>query len=347
MTESKQNLINLLRATLIKVEGLPEMIEKESIYLPDGFHVDTEFMMAMLQYVNEATAAGLAVMKTLEKLLGIEPEETKPDKKSKEGKKWRAEEVLRNCTFEDNILRLPDVQLNPKSYAEVKTWITEAGGRWVGGKTQGFTFDFEASRVAGILMSGKRCNLKQDFQFFSTPPALADWLVSLSDVMPEYAVLEPSAGRGAIITAIHKVCPGVTVDAIELMPENRQSLEKMSGVSLVGEDFMQGVPRLYDRIFANPPFSKNQDIRHVQMMYDVLRPETGEMCVITSRHWVLSQEKECMQFREWLKDVGAETHEIPSGVFDESGTNIATMAIVIRKSNKSNKKRQLVFEELQ
>lgn len=331
MTESKQNLINLLRATLIKVEGLPEMIEKENIYLPDGFHVDLEFMTAMLQYVNEAVSAGTAVMQSLQKLLGIDPEESKPDKKSKEGKKWSVEEVLKHCKFENNILRLPDVQLNPKSYAEVKKWIMEAGGKWNGGKVQGFTFDFDATRVAGILMSGKRCNLKQDFQFFSTPPALADWLVSLSDVRPDYAILEPSAGTGAIITAIRKACPDVVVDAFELMPENRQALEKMSGVSLVGDDFTQGVPRLYDRIFANPPFSKNQDIRHVRMMYDTLNPDGGEMCVITSQHWVSGSEKECVQFREWLHEVCAETHEIPNGVFDESGTNVATMAIVIRR----------------
>lgn len=334
MTESKQNLINLLRDTLIKVEGLPEMIEKENIYLPDGVHVDLEFMMAMLQYVNEAVSAGTAVMQSLQKHLGIDPDETKTDnKKSKEGKKWGVEEVLKHCTFENNILRLPDVQLNPKSYAEVKKWIMEAGGKWNGGKVQGFTFDFDATRVAGILMSGKRCNLKQDFQFFSTPPALADWLVSLSDVNPDYAVLEPSAGTGAIITAIHKACPDVTVDAFELMPENRQTLEKMSGVSLVGEDFTQGVPRLYDRIFANPPFSRNQDIRHVRMMYDALNPDGGEMCVITSQHWISAPEKECVQFREWLQEVKAETHEIPNGVFDESGTNVATMAIVVRRKD--------------
>lgn len=331
MTESKQNLIRLLRATLIKVEGLPEMIKKEDIYLPDGFHVDIDFMTAMLQYVNEAMSAGYAVMDALGKLLGIEMIEKESGKKSKEGKKWGVEEVLKHCSFENNILRLPDVQLNPKSYAEVKKWIMEAGGKWNGGKVQGFTFDFDATRVAGILMSGKRCNLKQDFNFFSTPPELAEWLVSLSDVSPDHAVLEPSAGTGAIIRAIHKACPDITVDAFELMPENRQTLEKMEGVSLVGEDFTQGVPRIYDRIFANPPFSQNQDIRHVRMMYDSLNPDSGEMCVITSRHWVNASEKECREFRDWLHEVSAETHEIPNGAFDESGTNVATIAIVIRR----------------
>lgn len=333
MTESKQNLIRHLRTTLVEVKGLPEMIEKEDLYLPDGVHVDTEFMMAMLQYVNNATDAAAAVMRSLQKLLGIDPDEIKADKKkNKEGKKWGVEDVLKHCTFNDNILRLPDVQLNPKSYAEVKKWITEAGGKWNGGKIQGFTFDFDATRVAGILMSGKRCNLKQEFQFFSTPPTLAEWLVSLSDVKPGYAVLEPSAGTGAIIKAIHKTCPEVVVDAFELMPENRQTLEKMINVSLVDEDFTQGVPRLYDRIFANPPFARNQDIRHARMMYDALDPNGGEMCVITSRHWVNAPEKECEQFRNWLHEVNAETHEIPNGVFDESGTSVATMAIVIKRN---------------
>lgn len=333
MTESKQNLIRHLRTTLVEVKGLPEMIEKEDLYLPDGVHVDTEFMMAMLQYVNNATDAAAAVMRSLQKLLGIDPDEIKADKKkNKEGKKWGVEDVLKHCTFNDNILRLPDVQLNPKSYAEVKKWITEAGGKWNGGKIQGFTFDFDATRVAGILMSGKRCYLKQEFQFFSTPPALAEWLVSLSDVKPGYAVLEPSAGTGAIIKAIHKTCPEVVVDAFELMPENRQTLEKMINVSLVDEDFTQGVPRLYDRIFANPPFARNQDIRHARMMYDALDPNGGEMCVITSRHWVNAPEKECEQFRNWLHEVNAETHEIPNGVFDESGTSVATMAIVIKRN---------------
>ena len=332
MTESKKKLIDLLRSTLTRVEGLPEEIGKEDIYLPDGFHVDTEFMTALLQYVSDATSAALAVMKSLERLLGIDPEEAKPGKKDKGGGKWGAEEVLRHCTFSDNILRLPDVQLNPKSYAEVKKRIAEAGGRWTGGKVQGFTFGFDGTRVAGILMEGRRCNLKQEFQYFSTPPELADWLVSLSDVRVNHAVLEPSAGTGAIIGAIHKACPDVTVDAFELMPENRQTLGKMAGVSLVGEDFTQGVPRLYDRIFANPPFSKNQDVRHTRMMYDALNPDGGEMCVITSTHWRNAPEKECASFREWLHEVEAETHEIPEGVFRESGTDVATMAIVIRRN---------------
>ncbi len=331
MKESKKNLLALLNATLCEVGSLPERIAQEDMYLEDGFHVDTEFLMEILQYINKATAAGARVMKALHTLLGTEDLPEESQKKSKEGKKWGPEEVLRHCTFRDNILYLPNVQRNPKSYSEVKTRIAEAGGKWTGGKVQGFTFDFDATRVVSILMKGERCNLKQEFQFFATPDALADWLVSLSDVRAGHAVLEPSAGTGSIIKAIHRACPEVMVDAFELMPENLQVLTKMDKVSIVGEDFTKGVPRLYDRIFANPPFSGNQDVRHVMAMYEALDADGGELCAITSRHWCLASEKVCRDFRAWLEEVGAEIHEIPNGVFDESGTNVATMAIKIRK----------------
>lgn len=39
-------------------------------------------------------------------------------------------------------------------------------------------------------------------------------------------VLEPSAGTGAIIDAIHRSCPDVIVDCYELMPENKEILAK-------------------------------------------------------------------------------------------------------------------------
>lgn len=331
MTETKKQLIDLLHATLVKVEGLPERIANENMYLEDGIHVDIEFMTAILEYIKEATAAGNAVMKALQQLLGIEEGPKSANKSSNEGKSWSPEQILQHCRFEDNILYLPNVQFNKKAYISVKQWITEAGGKWTGGKVQGFTFDFDATRIAGILLEGKKCNLQQEYQFFETPDELADWLVSLIDLNADHAILEPSAGRGAIIRAIQKACPGATIDAFELMPENKQFLQKLKGIQIVGEDFTKGVPRIYDRICANPPFAKNQDIKHVRAMYEALNPNGGQMSVITSNHWCESEEKICVEFREWLADVGAEIFDIPSGTFKQSGTTVTTTAIVIKR----------------
>ncbi|EJX08560.1 type I restriction-modification system methyltransferase subunit-like protein [gut metagenome] len=252
-------------------------------------------------------------------------------KKSDEGSKWTIEEILKHCTLEDNVLKLPGVQFNKKSYAEAKKWIEEAGGSWTGGKVQGFTFPFNAERVFGILHEGKRCNLQQEFQFFATPAAVADWLVSLAGgVSASDKVLEPSAGSGAIVDAIRRSCPECEVDCFELMPENRELLAQKDGVKLIGEDFTKSDVTGYSRIIANPPFSGNQDVDHVMDMYSRLAPG-GIVAAIMSQHWRFANEKKCKDFREFLDNTGATIHDIAAGEFGESGTNIATVAVVITK----------------
>ena len=88
---------------------------------------------------------------------------TKRKKQADEGKKWNVEEILKHCTLEDSVLKLPKVQFNKKSYAEAKKWIEEAGGSWQGDKIQGFTFPFNPERVFSILKEGKRCDLQKIF----------------------------------------------------------------------------------------------------------------------------------------------------------------------------------------
>ena len=143
-------------------------------------------------------------------------------------------------------------------------------------------------------------------------------------------VLEPSAGRGALVKAIHRACPSVMVECYELMPENREFLHTLSNVILLDEDFTKDSVGSYTKIIANPPFSGNQDIEHVRLMYERLE-EGGTLAAITSQHWRFASEKRCIDFRNWLKEVHGEVFEISAGEFKESGTSISTMAVVISK----------------
>lgn len=329
MTNRKKNLIEALRGSYMFIDNLPELVNKESIYDENGC-VDTELMTAILEWMSRVSDVTTQVGNVLGNLLGIEDDEKKDDKKD-EGIKWSVEEILRHCTLEDNVLKLPQVQFNKKSYAEAKKWIEEAGGSWQGGKVQGFTFPFNAERVFSILREGKRCNLQQDFQFFATPPEVADWLVMLAGgVHEDEKVLEPSAGTGAIIDAIHRSCPDVIVDCYELMPENKEILAKKDNIRILGDDFTKCDIAQYDKIIANPPFSKNQDIRHVRRMYECLNPG-GVLAAITGPHWEFGSESECKDFRQWLEDNGGKKFEIEEGTFKESGTGTKTIAIVINK----------------
>lgn len=314
------------------VSNLPELIDKETIYDDTG-HVDTDFMMAILEFMSRMTAITNEVNKSLARLLGIEENVRDNNVKADDGSRWSVEEILKHCTLEGNVMRLPNVQFNKKSYAEAKKWIEEAGGSWKGGKVQGFTFPFNPERVFSILNQGKRCNLAQEFQFFETPSEVADWLVMLAGgICESNTVLEPSAGRGALVKAIHRSCPDAVVDCYEMMPENKEILAGLGGINIVGDDFTKNDDgKRYTRIIANPPFSGNQDIDHVRLMYSKL-DSGGTLAAITSAHWTFGQEKKCEDFRRWFDAVGGKTYEIEEGAFTDSGTGVRTMAVVIHKS---------------
>ena len=329
MTSSKEKLIELLHGSLSLWETLPEAILQESIYNEEG-HVDDLFMMAILEFMAHESEVTSKVMQSLNKLLGCDEIETAATKKNGSGEKWTAEKILQNSKWDGDVLTLPQVQFDKKSYATVKSWIEESFGSWNSQK-QGFTWDFDANRVVGILTQGKRCNLRQDYQFFATPDAVADLAASkFSSIEKSMTILEPSAGTGALINAVKRLCPEATVDCYELMPENIQRLKKLPGVNILGEDFLKECNGKYQRIIANPPFSGNQDIEHVYKMFESLTIN-GEMSVITSQHWKIAGDSKCKNFRKWIEEHNAQIQDIAAGEFKESGTGIQTSLIFIKK----------------
>lgn len=330
MMNKKEILIKALRGSVAQLNELSSMTEGIDVYNATG-HVDTEFLIEALSCVKSFMDASNTVVQKISSLLAPDAPTDEKKKQADEGKKWNVEDILKHCTLEDGVLKLPKVQFNKKSYAEAKKWIEEAGGSWQSGKIQGFTFPFNPERVFSILKEGKRCNLQQEYQFFETPAEVADWLVMLAGGIHENdTVLEPSAGRGALIKAIHRACPSVTVECYELMPENREFIHSLDNVIILDEDFTKDSVGSYTKIIANPPFSNNQDIEHVRIMYKLLE-KGGTLAAITSSHWKIASEKKCVDFRNWLEEVHGEVFEIGAGEFKESGTSISTMAVVIRK----------------
>lgn len=330
MKNKKQILLEALSGSVDMLNALEELSDGIDIYDEAG-HLDTEFLLQALGHVNAFMDASNKIVSKISSLLAPDGTASEKGEKVDGGKEWCVEDILKHCTLEHQVLKLPKVQFNKKSYNEAKKWIEEAGGTWQGGKIQGFTFPFNPERVFSILNQGKRCNLQQEYQFFETPSDVADWLVMLAGgIQKDDTVLEPSAGRGALIKAVHRACPDVQVECYELMPENRDFLQTLENVILLGEDFTKDCVGTYSKIVANPPFCNNQDIKHVRLMYEHLK-EGGTLAAITSPHWKMASEKKCADFRQWLEEVHAEVFEISSGEFKESGTSISTMAVVIKK----------------
>ncbi len=238
-------------------------------------------------------------------------------------------DTLKNSKVEGMVVKLPEVQLDRKIYTEVKTKLELIGGKWKGNKVMGFVFNEDPTGLLSEIANGGNRNLKKEFQFFGTPDGLCDRLVELAEINDSHDILEPSAGQGAIIKAIHKVTSN-TVDCYEAMNVNKLFLDKLPNINFLGEDFLKHEGKQYDRIIANPPFSKNQDIDHVMKMWDCLK-FGGRIVSITSKHWQMSSNKKETAFKDFLKLYNAEIIEIEAGEFKESGTSIATVILVIDK----------------
>lgn len=239
------------------------------------------------------------------------------------------QEIINNCTIDGNVVRLPEGQLDRKVYEQVAKRLNGIGGKWKGGKVMGFVFPHDPSELLSKIQEGESINLKKDFQFFETPEDLVKQMEHMAHIESGHKVLEPSAGRGAIAKRLQKyTCHNI--DAYELNELMWPELHSL-GVRVLGADFLESNPDdKYDRIVANPPFTKNQDIKHIYAMYDRLRLG-GRLVSIASTHWRLSDNRLEKDFRLWLEEVKAEVHDVERGRFKESGTDIATVIIVIDK----------------
>lgn len=213
------------------------------------------------------------------------------------------------------------------NYNEVRAALLKAGAKY---KRNTFVFNSDAKPFVDRLTGGESVNIKKEFQFFETPYELAERMVELANIDGgEMDILEPSAGQGSIVKAINRATGGDPVFCYELMPENQAVLKKISTVEILGDDFLKaGATRLYDRIIANPPFTKSADIDHIMKMYSLLK-SGGRIVTIASPSWTFGFQKKQVRFREWLDEVDATIEELPAGTFKETGTNIRAMLLMI------------------
>lgn len=227
-------------------------------------------------------------------------------------------------------LELPkSFQLSAKEYNDVKTVLLNQGGKY---SKNGFEFEEPAETIYWRIIEGDTLNRKKRFQFFATPAALASELVGMSELTnsKELSILEPSAGDGAIVREIINITHQSSIYGYELMELNCQKLSLIPEFVLLGNDFLESDDRKFDRIIANPPFSKNQDVTHILKMYDKLA-ENGVLVSVASQSWLIGKNGAAAKFKEFLSQVKAEINPVEPGMFKDSGTNVGTVIIKIRK----------------
>jgi hypothetical protein len=117
---------------------------------------------------------------------------------------------------------------------------------------------------------------------------------------------------------------------VEIEPTNRQVLRE-KGYKLVGKNFLKYKKKkpLYDKIVMNPPFSRQQDIDHVLHAWKLLKPG-GRLVSVMSGGTEYRQNKKALAFQE-LWNVYGYIEPLPPGSFEESGTGVNTVLVILDK----------------
>ena len=240
------------------------------------------------------------------------------------------------CTVSGNVIKLGQTQLSREDYLQIKKLLESRGGKWKGGKTSGFVFDSDAEMIYESICGGDIENKKNVYQFFPTPDEIGDMMVEKLDIPDEIVkVLEPSAGRGALIEAVHRQRPNIIVDAYEINPDCYYALEQLWNVQLHKSDFLDvDEEEKFDYIIANPPFAKNADIRHFRKMFSVLKTG-GCMCCIISSHALECKGREESEFKKWMYSLQPDVIALPAGTFKAAGTDVRTFMVTVQKTKEN------------
>lgn len=161
----------------------------------------------------------------------------------------------------------------------------------------------------------------RDLQFYRTPEAAADELVSRACPRDGARILEPSCGDGAILDALRRYATKNNVSlratGIEYDPA-RAEATRAKGYGVMTANFLQVQPEaVFDFVLMNPPFYGKHYQKHVEHARKFLKP--GGVLYAILPVTAVTDHGYVDPGRGW--DVW---RDLPPGSFSESGTNINT-----------------------
>ena len=239
--------------------------------------------------------------------------------------------VLGSMETEGKLAKITAGQLSRPLYLEVNECLMALGGKW-NRKLVGHVFEDDPRDALDqvVLTGGTFTNRKQDFGFFPTPPEVARRVVAAADIRGGDRVLEPSAGRGAIVRGVLDLDVEVELTIIELMTENCRALAAIDGVEEVIEtDFLLYVVRPFDRIVMNPPFARQADVDHVLHAYELLALG-GRLVSVMSAGAKFRCNRKTDVLRALIEEHG-HIEDLPKHAFHESGTDVHTVLVTLDK----------------
>ena len=241
-------------------------------------------------------------------------------------------EIIERGTTEGNLYFLPKDQLDRKTYLDVNKVLECLGGKW-NRKSKAHVFESDISgAIDDVLLTGEVIDKKKEFQFFETPQNIVDQLIKLAEVQPGHRCLEPSAGRGNIAEALSELVGIGMVTCIELNPENVEILVNKGFFTKYADFLEYTTESKYDRIVMNPPFTRQQDIAHVQKALPLLA-NGGILVSVMSTGITFRQDNKTLSFLAKLKEYEVKFVDLSQGAFKVAGTMVNTLILKVVSMN--------------
>lgn len=250
--------------------------------------------------------------------------------------------VLRELECDSNRVRITSGQLARPLYEEVNEVLVRLGGKWKSGRTKAHLFSYDPRPLlAGVIATGEMPP-KNPCAFFPTPSQWVDYVMEFplfNDIRDGDAVLEPSAGFGALAEGMRKRLGRVRVqiDCCEMLPINQQVLRD-KGFEIVASDFLAYQPqKRYRAIVMNPPFTLETDrmayMTHIQHAWDLLA-DGGFLVAFAPSGYTFRSDKKSSDFLSFVLTYGG-WEALPAKSFHESGTDSVITIMTLEKQDLS------------
>lgn len=159
--------------------------------------------------------------------------------------------------------------------------------------------------------------VSKDLQYYPTPREVVEEAIGKLRIEKGMRILEPSCGCGRIMDALR--AKGVDIFGIEF-DGGRAAECRNKGHNVLTANFLESVPTGdYDAVVMNPPFYGKHYVKHVEHALKFLKPKGVLIAILPASarydHGLLTG--------KW--------DDLPIGSFRESGTNINTTVLTIRK----------------
>lgn len=173
------------------------------------------------------------------------------------------------------------------------------------------------------------------FGEFFTSAEVAAKVAEYAGIREGVAVLEPSAGGGALAREARK--RGGKVQCVEVQPGLAHELA-LANFPVIRADFLTLTPGelgQFDVVLMNPPFDRGRDCDHVRHAWQFVKPG-GRLVAIMSARAEFGEDARHKALHRIIESAESSYgrdpwHDLPAGSFAHAGTMVNTAVLTLRK----------------